>query len=137
MPEGKDKGFPSLEGDGQYWQDWKGDLIKDRKVTQEDVDKMFPNTKLSDLTPAELLRLKASKGVWAHKNSRATASLSNGKGSIVSSELYNPDGVPISVFLWGGRTNHEPLIRQLPDTRRGIYDGLTMMIEATAATEGK
>ena len=47
-------------------------------------------------------------------------------------------GVPIDAIIFGGRTrDREPLIRAITDLAEGVYDGLTLGAEATAAAEGK
>ena len=49
-----------------------------------------------------------------------------------------PPGVPIDAIIFGGRTrDREPLIRAITDLAEGVYDGLTLGAEATAAAEGK
>jgi phosphoenolpyruvate carboxykinase (GTP) len=46
--------------------------------------------------------------------------------------------VPIDAIIFGGRTrDREPLIRAIHDLAEGVYDGLTLGAEATAAAEGK
>jgi phosphoenolpyruvate carboxykinase (GTP) len=46
-------------------------------------------------------------------------------------------GVPIDAIIFGGRTrDREPLIRAITDLAEGVYDGLTLGAEATAAAEG-
>jgi phosphoenolpyruvate carboxykinase (GTP) len=55
-----------------------------------------------------------------------------------SPETANPRGVPIDAIIFGGRVRErEPLIRALRDAAEGVYDGLTLGAEATAAAEGK
>ena len=49
----------------------------------------------------------------------------------------SPAGVPIDAIIFGGRTrDREPLIRAITDLAEGVYDGLTLGAEATAAAEG-
>ena len=46
-------------------------------------------------------------------------------------------GVEIDAIIFGGRTrDREPLIRAITDLPEGVYDGLTLGAEATAAAEG-
>ena len=46
--------------------------------------------------------------------------------------------MPIDAIIFGGRTrDREPLIRAITDLAEGVYDGLTLGAEATAAAEGK
>ena len=45
--------------------------------------------------------------------------------------------MPIDAIIFGGRTrDREPLIRAITDLAEGVYDGLTLGAEATAAAEG-
>ena len=45
--------------------------------------------------------------------------------------------MPIDAIIFGGRTrDREPLIRAIHDLAEGVYDGLTLGAEATAAAEG-
>ena len=105
---------PPLDLDG--WRDWRGELIVDRAVNRQ--------------------RSAASGDEWAHPNSRFTTLLSNVPN--ISPEASDPRGVPIDAIIFGGRVrDREPLIRALRDLDDGVYDGLTLGAEATAAAEGK
>jgi len=54
-----------------------------------------------------------------------------------SPDYDDPAGVPIDGIIYGGRTrDREPLIRAIEDPAEGVYDGLTLGAEATAAAEG-
>lgn len=56
----------------------------------------------------------------------------------VAPDYEEPAGVPIDAIIFGGRVRErEPLIRAIRDVAEGIYDGLTLGAEATAAAEGK
>lgn len=73
---------------------------------------------------------------WAHPNSRFTTTLS--KIPNLGATSSEPRGVPLDAIIFGGRVrSREPLIRALPEVTDGVYDGLTMGAEATAAAEGK
>ena len=91
------------------WLDWKGERIADREP--------------GDDSP------------WAHPNSRFTTQLGNVPN--VAADWDDPRGVEIHAVIFGGRTrDREPLIRALPDVADGVYDGLTLGAEATAAADG-
>ncbi len=105
--EGKTKQRPAdLDG----WMDWKGGRIADRGAEDQDAP-------------------------WAHPNSRFTTTLANVPN--VAEDFEDPQGVPIDGIIFGGRTrDREPLIRAITDLAEGVYDGLTLGAEATAAAEG-
>ncbi len=92
------------------WLDWKGERIADR--APEDAD-----------------------APWAHPNSRFTTTLANVPN--VAADFEDPAGVEIHGIIFGGRTrDREPLIRAIDDIAEGVYDGLTLGAEATAAADG-
>ncbi|HWV26913.1 MAG TPA: phosphoenolpyruvate carboxykinase (GTP), partial [Aeromicrobium sp.] len=104
--EGKGPKPTDLDG----WVDWKGEVIADR--TGEAVD-----------------------DPWAHPNSRFTTTLDNVPN--VAKDYEDPKGVEIHGIIFGGRTrDREPLIRAIDDIAEGVYDGLTLGAEATAAADG-
>jgi len=99
---------PPADVDG--WLDWVGNPIAER-------------------VPEEALE------AWAHPNSRFTTTL--GHVPNVAADFEDPRGVPIHGIIFGGRTrDREPLIRAITDLAEGVYDGLTLGAEATAAADG-
>lgn len=101
---------PSPPSDVRGWLDWTGSPLADRKD--------------SDSSP------------WAHPNSRFTTTLTNVPN--IAKDFDSAAGVPIDAIIFGGRTrDREPLIRAIHDLAEGVYDGLTLGAEATAAAEGK
>jgi phosphoenolpyruvate carboxykinase (GTP) len=55
----------------------------------------------------------------------------------VATDFEDPKGVEIHGIIFGGRTrDREPLIRAITDVPEGVYDGLTLGAEATAAADG-
>ncbi|HNX68844.1 MAG TPA: phosphoenolpyruvate carboxykinase (GTP) [Candidatus Omnitrophota bacterium] len=73
-----------------------------------------------------------SKGKAAHPNSRFTTSMYNCPS--LSKEVDNPQGVPISAILFGGkRANLIPLVAEARDWQQGVFIGTRMGSEITAA----
>ncbi|WP_101525668.1 MULTISPECIES: phosphoenolpyruvate carboxykinase (GTP) [Nocardioides] len=102
---------PQPPADNTGWLDWKGNPISERSEAEQN-------------------------DPWAHPNSRFTTTLDNVPN--IAKDYDAAAGVPIDAIIFGGRTrDREPLIRAIHDLAEGVYDGLTLGAEATAAAEGK
>ena len=78
---------------------------------------------------------KTSDKVGAYPNSRFTAPARN--CPCLSKEFENPNGVPISAFVFGGRrAKLAPLVYQARDWNHGVFIGSAMGSETTAAATG-
>ena len=78
---------------------------------------------------------KTSEEKGAHPNSRFTAPAKN--CPCLSSEFENPNGVPISAIIFGGRRAAlTPLVYQSRDWDHGVFVGSIMASETTAAATG-
>jgi len=107
--------------------------LEDNTVWWEGLDKNPPENAV-DWT-GEPWNGKASDVKGAHPNSRFTAPAIN--CPCISPEFNNPQGVPISAMVFGGRrAKTAPLVYQSFDWKHGVFVGSTMASETTAAATG-
>ncbi|MDA8292382.1 MAG: phosphoenolpyruvate carboxykinase (GTP) [Actinomycetota bacterium] len=113
---------------------------------------IFTNTALTDdgdvwwdgLTPEAPARLTAWTGEqWtrgsdsppSHPNARFTVPCA--QDPAIAPEWLDPDGVPISAMLFGGRrASVVPLVHEAFDWSHGVFLGAIMASETTAAAQG-
>jgi len=108
----------------------------DKTVWWEGLDKN-PPVNATEWKGAEVNgpEFTASGEKLAHPNSRFTAPAVN--CPCISSEFENPQGVPVSAIVFGGRrAKCAPLVYQSRDWQHGTFVGATMASETTAAATG-
>lgn len=79
---------------------------------------------------------KKSSEKGAHPNSRFTSPAKN--CPCLSPEFDNPEGVPISAIIFGGRrAQTTPLVHETFNWNHGVFTGSSISSESTAASTGK
>ena len=107
--------------------------LDDNTVWWEGLDKNPPENAIDWMGRPWNGKESTEKG--AHPNSRFTAPAEN--CPCISPEFNNPNGVPISAMIFGGRrAKTAPLVYQSFDWKHGVFVGSTMASETTAAATG-
>lgn len=107
--------------------------LEDNTVWWEGLDKNPPENAIDWLGKPWNGKTSTEKG--AHPNSRFTAPAKN--CPCISKEFDNPQGVPISAMIFGGRrAKTAPLVYQSRSWEHGVFVGSTMASETTAAATG-
>ena len=107
--------------------------LDDNTVWWEGLDKNPPENAIEWTGKKWNGKVDEIKG--AHPNSRFTAPAKN--CPCISSEFENPNGVPVSAIVFGGRrAKLAPLVYQSRDWNHGVFVGSIMASETTAAASG-
>ncbi len=108
--------------------------LDDNTVWWEKLDKNPPENALN--WKGEPWNGKTSTEKGAHPNSRFTSPAKN--CPCLSPEFDNPEGVPISAIIFGGRrAQTTPLVYETFDWDHGVFAGSAISSESTAASTGK
>jgi phosphoenolpyruvate carboxykinase (GTP) len=119
----------ALTDDGDIW--WEG-------MTDEPPAHLT-DWKGRDWTPTGLdadgNTLESAGQPSSHPNSRFCTPIT--QCPIIADEYFEPQGVPISAILFGGRRKTTiPLVTQARDWQHGVFMGATLSSETTAAATG-
>ena len=119
----------ALTDDGDIW--WEG--------MTEEPPAHLTDWKGRDWTPSGLdadgNELSSAGEPSSHPNSRFCTPIT--QCPIIADEYFQPQGVPISAILFGGRRKTTiPLVTQSRDWQHGVFMGATLSSETTAAATG-
>ncbi len=114
-------------------------LINDGKPYWINMGKELPNEGMNHFSDSWKLGdvdKEGNKVGHAHKNARYTVRIN--ELSNVDPNLHNPEGVPVSGIIYGGRDSDTsvPVLQSL-SWEHGVYLGATIESETTAATLGQ
>lgn len=111
-----------LTSEGDVWWEGMGELPQEEMISWK---KEPWNKKIAE----------DKKETASHGNARFTVSAR--QCPIISQEFDNPNGVPISAIIFGGRRAFlEPLVYEAFDWNHGTFLGATLSSEMTAAAKG-
>ncbi len=110
-------------------------LTPEREPWWEGIDPRYKKTPPDDTLNWLGEEWRAGTGPAAHPNSRFTAPAAQCPS--ISPRWRDPRGVPIDVFIFGGRRARvAPLVYQAFDWQHGVFVGAGMASETTAAATG-